>query len=59
MFGVVGASIAPLPVGYAIDALDSATGVIRMLSIFEVAVAVVVVLFLRTPVGVDVAQRLE
>ncbi len=59
MFGVVGASIAPLPVGYAIDAFNSATGVIRMLSIFEVLVAIIVVLFLRTPAGVEVADKLE
>jgi len=59
MFGVVGASIAPLPVGYAIDAFGSATGVIRMLSILEVVVAVIVILFLRTPAGVDVPDKLE
>jgi len=59
MFGVVGASLGPLPVGYAIDAFDSATDVIRILSIIEVAVAIIVVLFLRTPAGVDVPDKLE
>jgi len=59
MFAVVGASIAPLPVGYAIDAFDSATGVIRTLSIIEVVVALIVVLLLRTPAGVEVSDKLE
>jgi len=59
MFGIVGASIAPLPVGYAIDAFGSATGVIRMLSVLEIMVAVIVVLFLRTPAGVEVSDKLE
>ena len=59
MFGVVGASLAPLPVGYAIDKLSTTTGVLRTLSAIEVAVAVVVVLFLVTPDGVDVPEGLE
>ena len=59
MFGVVGASLAPLPVGYAIDTLNSTTGVIRMLSTVEVVIAIVVVWFLRTPAGVDVPEGLE
>lgn len=59
MFGIVGASIAPLPVGYAIDALDSASGVIRTLSILEVMVAILVIVLLKTPVGVEVSDKLE
>ncbi len=59
MYGVVGASIAPVPVGYAIDAFSSATAVIRTLSVLEIAMAVAVVVLLRTPPGVDVPQGLE
>jgi len=59
MFGVVGASIAPLPIGYAIDTFDSPAWVIRTLSVIAVAMAVVVVMFLRTPAGVDVPDGLE
>ena len=59
MFGVVGASLAPLPIGYAIDTFSSATGVIRILSVAEILVAVIVVLWLRTPPGVEVPDGLE
>ncbi|OED34768.1 hypothetical protein AB833_31960 [Chromatiales bacterium (ex Bugula neritina AB1)] len=59
MFGVVGASIAPVPVGYAIDTFNSASGVLRGLSVIELAMAVAVVMLLRTPPGVDVPAGLE
>lgn len=59
MFGVVGASLAPLPVGYAIDTFGSPVGVIRALSAIAVIVAVLVVLLLRTPSGVEVPDGLE
>lgn len=59
MFGVVGASIAPVPVGYAIDTFNSATGVIRSLSAIEILIAIIVILMLRTPPGVDVPIGLE
>ena len=59
MFGVVGASVAPLPVGYAIDTFNSPVGVIRTLAAVAVVMAVIVVLFLKTPAGVDVPDGLE
>ncbi len=59
MFGVVGASVAPVPVGYAIDTFNSATGVLLGLSAIEIAMAVIVVVFLRTPPGVTVPEGLE
>ncbi len=59
MFGVVGASLAPLPVGYAIDVLNSTTGVLRGLSIVEVAIALIIVILLRTPPGIEVPDNLE
>ena len=59
MFGVVGASLAPVPVGYAIDKLGSASGVLIGLSVVEVAMAAVVVCFLTTPAGVEVPAGLE
>lgn len=59
MFGVVGASLAPLPVGYAIDKLNSTSGVLVSLSVIEITMAVIVVLFLVTPDGVEVPGGLE
>lgn len=59
MFGVVGASLAPLPVGYAIDTFNSPIWVIRILAVIAVAVAVIAVLLLRTPAGVKVPAGLE
>lgn len=59
MFGVVGASVAPLPVGFAIDTFNSTTGVIRTLSVIEVIIAITIIVLLRTPAGVDVPDGLE
>lgn len=59
MYGVLGASLAPLPVGYAIDTLSSSEGVLRSLAVFEIAIALLVVIFLRTPTGVSIPEGLE
>lgn len=59
MVGVIGASLAPLPVGYAIDLFGSTVWVIRLLAVLSFIVAVVVVLWLRTPAGVPVPDGLE
>jgi len=59
MFGVLGASLAPLPVGYAIDTMASSEGVLRSLALLEMAIAVIVVVFLKTPKRVEYPEGLE
>ena len=59
MVGVVGASLAPIPVGFAIDQLGSASTTLRLLAILAIIVAVVVVLKLKTPSGMAVPDGLE
>ena len=59
MVGVVGASLAPVPVGYAIDKFGSASATLWALAFIALATAVVTVLFLRTPEGVEYPPGLE
>ena len=59
MFGVVGASLAPLPVGFAIDTFNNPVWVIRALSVVAIIMAVIVVSSLRTPAGIDIPKGLE
>lgn len=59
MVGVVGASIAPIPVAYAIDQLGSAATTLRLLALIAIAVAVVVVIMLHTPENIEVPDGLE
>lgn len=59
MAGITGASIAPLPVGYAIDKFGSASTILQVLAAVSLAVGVLVICKLRTPVGVDVPRGLE
>lgn len=58
MVAVVGASLGPLPVGFAFDYLGSATLTLRLLALVPFACAVAA-MFLRTPAGVPHAQQLE
>ncbi len=58
MVGVVGASLGPLPVGFAFDYLAGATLTLRLLALIPFACAVAA-LFLRTPAGVPHAAHLE
>jgi MFS family permease len=58
MFAVVGASLGPLPVGFAFDYLGGATLTLRLLAIIPFACAVAA-MFLRTPAGIPHAQHLE
>ena len=48
MIGVVGASVGPLPIGWAFDAIGNATWTLRLLGLIPAIIAVVAVLFLRT-----------
>ena len=50
---VIGASIGPLPVGYAFDMWGEPTGMLRALALIPLSCAVLAVLFLRTPKGVE------
>jgi len=59
MVAVVGASLGPLPVGFAFDYLGSPTLVLRLLALIPIACAVAAALFLRTPAGVTHPQHLE
>jgi MFS family permease len=59
MVAVVGASLGPLPVGFAFDYLDSPTLVLRLLALYPLACAVAAALFLRTPAGVTHPKHLE
>lgn len=59
MAGIIGASLAPLPVGYAIDQSGSASTILIGLALVSVLVGVFVLLKLKTPDGVDVPQGLE
>ncbi len=59
MMGVIGASLAPIPVGYAIDVFGSATQVLLVLSVLAILTAAITMLKLRTPGGVEIAPGLE
>ncbi len=59
MIGVVGASLGPLPVGWAFDAIGDATWTLRLLAVIPVVIAVVAVLFLRTHQTITESEHLE
>lgn len=59
MLGVIGSSLAPIPVGFAIDVFGSATQVLMVLAVLAVLTGVVTVIKLRTPRGVETAPGLE
>lgn len=59
MTGVIGASLAPLPVGFAIDQTGSASTILTILAVVSFAVGAYVLLKLKTPVGVTVPPGLE
>ena len=59
MIGVIGASLGPLPVGFAIDYFGSSLVTIRYLSIYPVIMAIVIILFLRSPSSLSISSKLE
>jgi MFS family permease len=59
LVAVIGASLGPLPVGFAFDYLDSPTLVLRLLAIYPIACALAAALYLRTPAGVTHPKHLE
>ena len=59
MIGVVGASLGPLPVGWAFDAFGDAAMTLRLLAIIPIAAAIVAVALLRAPAALQESQHLE
>jgi MFS family permease len=59
MIGVVGASLGPFPVGWALDAFGDATMTLRLLALFPVLAALAAIFLLRTPQSVTGAEHLE
>lgn len=59
MAGVIGASIAPVPVGFAIDQSGNASMVLVALALCSALVGLFVILQLRTPAGVESPAGLE
>ena len=59
MIGVIGASLGPLPVGFAIDYLGSSLITIRYLSIYPIIMAVIIIMFLKSPSSLSINSKLE
>ena len=59
MVAVVGASVGPIPVSYALDFLGDPVTTLRLLAVLPLMVAVVAVLFLRTAPQVTGQEHLE
>ena len=59
MIGVIGASLGPLPVGFAIDYLGSSLITIRYLSVYPIIMAVMIIMFLKSPSSLSINSKLE
>ena len=59
MIGVIGASLGPLPVGFAIDYIGSSLETIRYLSIYPIIIAIVTIFFLKSPFSLSINEKLE
>ncbi|MDB9915573.1 MFS transporter [Alphaproteobacteria bacterium] len=59
MIGVIGASLGPLPVGFAIDYIGSSLVTIRYLSIYPLIIAIVTIIFLKSPSSLSINKKLE
>ena len=59
MIGVIGASLGPLPVGFAIDYLGSSLITIRYLSVYTIIMAVIIIIFLKSPSSLSINSKLE
>ena len=59
MIGVIGASLGPLPVGFAIDYLGSSLITIRYLSVYPIIMAVIIIIFLKSPSSLSINAKLE
>ncbi|MDC0093864.1 MFS transporter [Alphaproteobacteria bacterium] len=59
MIGVIGASLGPLPVGFAMDYLGSSLITIRYLSVYPIIMAVIIIMFLKSPSSLSINSKLE
>jgi cyanate permease len=59
MIGVIGASLGPLPVGFAIDYIGNSLMTIRYLSLYPIIIAIITILFLKTPSSLSINKKLE
>ncbi len=59
MIGVIGASLGPVPVGWAIDVFADPTATVRALAIFPILWALVVIGRLRAPASLEESRHLE
>ena len=59
MIGVIGASLGPLPVGFAIDYLGSSLFTIRCLSAYPIIMAIIIIMFLKSPSSLSINSKLE
>lgn len=59
MIGVFGASLGPLPIGWALDAFGSATTTLFVLALLPLTAAVLAVFFLQAPKSVTDTEHLE
>ena len=59
MIGVIGASLGPLPVGFAIDYLGSSLITIRYLSVYPIIMAIIIIIFLKSPSSLSINSKLE
>ena len=59
MIGVIGASLGPLPVGFAIDYLGSSLFTIRCLSVYPIIMAIIIIMFLKSPSSLSINSKLE
>ncbi|MDC1375802.1 MFS transporter [bacterium] len=59
MIGVIGASLGPLPVGFAIDYFGSSLITIRYLSVYPIIMAIIIIMFLKSPSSLSINSKLE
>ena len=59
MIGVIGASLGPLPVGFAIDYLGTSLVTIRCLSVYPIIMAIIIIMFLKSPSSLSINSKLE
>jgi len=59
MVGVFGASLGPLPVGWAFDAIGDPTWTLRFLALLPALTAFIALMFLTTPKAVSGSEHLE
>lgn len=59
MIGVVGASVGPFPVGWAIDTIGDPTWTLRLLALLPALAALLAVAYLRAPTAVTESAHLE